>query len=217
MTRREFLHRAGASIAAVAPGVQAARKPPNIIFLFADDMRYDCTGITSNGKYKTPNLDQLGNDGVIFDRAYNTTTICKASRANVLTGMYEFANGCNFSHGSLIHENFMKSYPILLRKNGYYTGFAGKLGFEVPAADDPKGKNKEWKENPTPIVEKEFDWWCGWSKANQGSYKMIENTEATEWVKKYPERKPDTHTTRLRSCFLKGIFRSARVEYLGYP
>ena len=101
---------------------------PNIVFLFADDQSTYSVGCYGNKDVQTPNMDQLARDGVAFDKHYNTTAICMASRANVFTGMYEYKTGCNFQHGNMHADVWSKSYPVLLREAGYLTAFAGKFG-----------------------------------------------------------------------------------------
>lgn len=113
----------------VQPAQSAVR--PNIIFLLSDDQSTYSMGCYGTPGAKTPNLDKLADDGIVFDNHYDTTAICMASRANVLTGMFEYKTGCNFEHGDLLREHWLKSYPMLLRKAGYRTAFAGKLGIEV--------------------------------------------------------------------------------------
>ena len=98
---------------------------PNIIFLLADDQCTYSVGCYGNKDVQTPNMDRLGREGVIFDNHYNTTAICMASRANIMTGLYEYRTGCNFSHGNMKAETWAKSYPVLLREAGYLTAFAG--------------------------------------------------------------------------------------------
>ena len=110
---------------------------PNIIFLLTDDQRFDALGCMGNSEIQTPRIDELASMGVLFTNYYNTTAICMASRASIMTGMYEFKSGCNFQHGPLTQDKFETSYPVLLQKAGYRTGFAGKLGFAVvPAGSD---------------------------------------------------------------------------------
>ena len=128
---------------------EAADKP-NIIYLMADDMRYDSMSYFGRTDLKTPNLDKLASDGFVFQRAYATTSICMASRAQVMTGNYEFTTGCNFDHGDekLTHAKWMKAYPALLKANGYSTGFAGKFGFHVKEADGGKGSSETDGQQP---------------------------------------------------------------------
>ena len=114
--------------------VVAEDKRPNIIFLMSDDQAVRTMGCYGAPGVQTPNLDRLGADGMIFDAHYDTTAICMASRANVMTGMFEYKTGCNFEHGTMLEKHWRRSYPVLLRKAGYRTAFAGKFGFEVLSA-----------------------------------------------------------------------------------
>jgi arylsulfatase A-like enzyme len=146
---------------------------PNIIFLLADDLIYDGLGCMGRTDMKTPNLDKIGEAGAIFTKAYNTTAICMASRASIMTGLYEFSTGCNFDHGDMEYDIWKNSYPNILHQNGYHTGFAGKFGFRVKKPDGSKGN--------VETVKKSFDWWCGW--LGQGNYQMEENKDAEEYIK----------------------------------
>ena len=101
-----------------------AQDKPNIIFLFSDDQNTASVGCYGNPEVQTPHMDQLGRDGVIFNKHYNTTAICMASRANVFTGMYEYKTGTNFQHGDMKPEVWAKTYPVLLRKAGYLTALS---------------------------------------------------------------------------------------------
>ncbi|HAR64599.1 MAG TPA: hypothetical protein DCR55_00060 [Lentisphaeria bacterium] len=74
----------------------------------------------------TPEMDRLAADGMVLNRHYDTTPICTASRANIVTGLYEYRTGTNFEHGQMSPLIFSKSCPVLMRKAGYFTGFFGK-------------------------------------------------------------------------------------------
>lgn len=136
LTRRTFLE--GASAAAVAgllPGARAtgaqaaaAPKPPNIIFMLADDHRWDALGCMGNSVIHTPNLDQLGSDGVIFDQHFTTTPICCASRASYMTGQYAATNGIYDFATPLSPAQLATAYWTLLKQAGYRVGFIGKFG-----------------------------------------------------------------------------------------
>ena len=152
-------------------------KKPNIIFFFTDDQSYDSQKDYGNSVVKTPNLDILANNGVIFNRHYNTTAICMASRANVMTGQYEYKTGCNFDHGSLKTKQWSTSYPVLLKKEGYQVGFAGKFGFSV--SDTNGGWKKEGE-----VAKHDFDFWAG--SPHQTSYKTIENKSLAKYAAEYP-------------------------------
>ena len=85
LTIASFVLHADSGLLASAAGDSAS--PPNIIFLFADDQCAYSVGCYGNKDVQTPNMDRLARDGLVFDRHYNTTAICMASRASVFTGM----------------------------------------------------------------------------------------------------------------------------------
>ena len=147
---------------------------PNIVFLLADDQCTYSMGCYGTPGVKTPNLDQLAADGMIFDNHYDTTAICMASRANIITGMFEYKTGCNFSHGPLLRDHWNRSYPMLLRQKGYLTAFAGKIGFEI--ADKPRGKSK--------LPESDFDHWG--AGPQQTHYQTKKNKSMAKYADKYP-------------------------------
>ena len=118
--------------------VTAQAKQPNIIYLMSDDQSSYSMGCYGNIDVQTPTLDRLSADGITFDNHYVSTAICMASRASVMTGMYEYKTGCNFQHGDLTQDKWLMSYPVLLREAGYLTAFAGKFGFDI--IDGPIGK-----------------------------------------------------------------------------
>ncbi len=105
-----------ASIAiTIFSGSVFAQQKPNIVFLLSDDLVNLAVGCYGNNQVKTPNMDKLASEGVQFMNHYNTTSICMASRATLLTGMYEYKTGCNFMHGPLHPLKFQQSYPVILR------------------------------------------------------------------------------------------------------
>lgn len=175
-----------------------ATSPPNIVLLLTDDQNYASLGCMGNEQVKTPNIDRLGEEGLIFDAAYDTTSICMASRAQIMTGMYEYKTGCNFSHGPLTTDKWAKSYPILLRKAGYHTGFIGKFGFAVK---EPEGSSNYHSNEDLPIDS--FDVWLGWP--GQGSYK----TEENEFVKQYAGKYP--HVTRALGAASQDFIKDAKA------
>jgi arylsulfatase A-like enzyme len=154
---------------------------PNIIFFFTDDQAYDTQKDYGNPDVKTPNMDQLAENGVVFLRHYNTTAICMASRANVMSGLYEYKAGCNFDHGHLGTRQWSTSYPLLLRQSGYRVGFAGKFGFSVSDSNDAWDREGD-------VARHDFDFWAG--GPGQTSYVTAENESLKAYADKYP------HSTR---------------------
>lgn len=101
---------------------------PNIIFILTDDQRFDALGYAGNTLISTPEMDKLAKEGTYFKNAMVTTPICAASRATILTGLYERTHSFNFRTGNIREEYMETSYPRLLKEAGYYTGFYGKYG-----------------------------------------------------------------------------------------
>ena len=97
-------------------------KRPNIVVVLADDMRWDYLGaMGANDIIQTPNLDKLAAEGTLFSNAFVTSAICTPSRTSILTGMYERKHGVTFGSNSVMTEEaWGNTYPMLLRKSGYY-------------------------------------------------------------------------------------------------
>ncbi|WP_368662274.1 sulfatase-like hydrolase/transferase [Zobellia laminariae] len=106
---------------------QQANKP-NIIFILTDDQRFDALGYAGNKLISTPEMDKLAMKGTYFENAMVTTPICAASRASILTGLYERTHNFNFQTGNIRESYMAESYPSILKENGYFTGFYGKYG-----------------------------------------------------------------------------------------
>jgi arylsulfatase A-like enzyme len=122
----------GMLLAGVAAACTKAPAPrPNIIFLLTDDHRWDALHCAGNGIIYTPNLDRLARDGIRFSNAYVTTPICAASRASILTGLYERTHTYTFTKPPIAQDLLRETYPYLLKKSGYHTGFIGKFGVSV--------------------------------------------------------------------------------------
>lgn len=103
---------------------------PNIIFILTDDHRWDALGFAGNKLIHTPEMDRLASEAAYFQNAFVTTPICAASRASILTGMYERSHGYTFGQGEIKQSNIDFSYPKLLKESGYWTGFFGKFGVD---------------------------------------------------------------------------------------
>ena len=174
-----------------------AKHRPNLVFLLTDDQSTFSLGCYGNLDVRTPHIDRLARDGVAFDNHYDTTAICMASRANVFTGMYEFKHGCNFDHGNLLRQHWERSYPVLLRKAGYRTAMAGKIGVTVCDAPGKRGQ----------LPEADFDQWG--AGPGQTSYVTKRNPSMAMYADKYP------HSTLSYGAFGRDFVQSSAK--LGRP
>ncbi len=169
--------------------VAAAETRPNIIYLMTDDQTIGALGCYGNKDIITPNLDKLASEGVRFANHYDTTSICMASRSSVMTGLYEYRHGCNFSHGDMERRVFAGTYPVKLRQAGYFTGFAGKIGFTI------EGEKFD-------AFEKEFDVWAG--GPGQTNYQTGKNKGIAMYADKYP------HCSRAYGAWAQDFMKSAK-------
>jgi arylsulfatase A len=93
MNRRDFLKTAGmATCAPFLARAMAPPKPPNIVFIYADDLGYGDLGVYGS-HIRTPNLDQMSAEGVRFTQFYSANPVCSPSRAALLTGRYPTRTG----------------------------------------------------------------------------------------------------------------------------
>jgi len=112
-------------------------RPPNIIFIIADDLGYGDIGCYGQKFIKTPNIDKLASEGIRFTQHYSGSPVCAPSRCVLLTGKH--------SGHAFIRDNKEAKpegqYPIpentitiakLLKKLGYATGAVGKWGLGAP-------------------------------------------------------------------------------------
>ena len=108
------------------------KRQPNIIFILTDDQRWDALGYEGNPIIQTPEMDKLAESGTYFRNAIVTTPICAASRASIFSGLHERTHKYTFQTGPIRSEFMTESYPKIVRKAGYYTGFFGKFGVNYP-------------------------------------------------------------------------------------
>ena len=152
---------------ALAPAkpLAKAEKQPNIIFFLSDDHRWDRLGSAGHPFLKTPTLDRLAKEGVRFSNMFVTTSICAASRATILTGLYERTHQFTFRTRPIDSRFSQASYPVLLRKAGYKTGFIGKFGVNVLQQDreamfdsfQPIGRAPFFKKQPDGSLRHESE------------------------------------------------------------
>jgi N-acetylglucosamine-6-sulfatase len=117
-----------------------AERPRDIIFVLADDHRFDAMGFAGHPWLETPGLDRLAKGGAYFPKAMVTTSLCSPSRASILTGLY--------AHNHRVVDNYnpvspdLVFFPQFLQKAGYKTAFFGK--WHMGETDEPQRGFDHW-------------------------------------------------------------------------
>lgn len=101
-----------------------AAERPNIVLIIADDMNWNDCGVYGNPTVRTPNIDQLAKDGMLFEHAYLTANSCSPSRSSIITGRYPHNTGAEQLHWPLPSASV--TFVEKLKGAGYYTAAAGK-------------------------------------------------------------------------------------------
>ena len=136
---------------------QTNQPRPNILLIVSEDTGQDlsCYGDTN---VPTPHLDSLARDGVLFENAYITQSVCSPSRSTIFTGLYPHQNGQIglATHAYTMFRRFPTTYSIL-QEAGYATGLIGKTHV-----------------NPASVVEDYVDYraieGANFAKQNLGEY-----------------------------------------------
>lgn len=110
-----------------------AQNSPNIILIMADDLGYGDVGFNGNEIIKTPALDQMADQGLVFDRFYAAAPICSPTRGSCLTGRHPFRYGVLAAHTGGLRDGEITLAEVF-KNQGYQTGFFGKwhLGWVKP-------------------------------------------------------------------------------------
>ena len=111
-------------VSAFSARTQAADvRPPNIVFMFADDLGYGDLGCYGHPYTRTPAIDQLAKEGTRFTQFYVTGVTCNPSRTGLMTGLFpaRFPKyAADFGFGDRV------AITQMLNKRGYRTGHFGK-------------------------------------------------------------------------------------------
>jgi len=132
--RRELLREATGMFVLAASGnltTQWASKPPNIVFILADDLGYADVSCYGRPDLKTPNIDLIARKGVRFLQAYANSAVCTATRVALITGRYQYRLRVGLEEPLAGNPDVglppeHPTLPSLLRKAGYSTTLIGK-------------------------------------------------------------------------------------------
>ncbi len=158
-TRRQVL--LGTAAGPFFHAARAAERRPNFLFLLTDDQSYATLGVTGNPFMKTPHIDRLARQGVLFTNAFPAMSLCAPSRAAFLTGNYPHANG--IYQNQIRWNQELPTLPRTLQAAGYRTAHIGKFHMD---GDDR--------------VQPGYDYWA--AQINQGSYVDPRKNINGQWV-----------------------------------
>ena len=129
--RRGFLQDVTAALAGGVFAAGATARPPNIVFVLADDLGWGDLGCYGHPHIKTPNLDRLARQGALFTQFYVSAPVCSPSRAGFLTGQCPSRHQIYTAIGSPAKQaSFLDpkapALPRMLKQAGYATAHFGK-------------------------------------------------------------------------------------------
>ncbi|NRA37894.1 MAG: sulfatase-like hydrolase/transferase [Planctomycetes bacterium] len=100
-------------------------KKPNILFLMSDQHRFDISGFMGDDLVKTPCLDRLAEDAVIFDNAYTPSPVCVPGRQCLMSGQLPHSCKC-YNYGDDLEPNY-NTFARVFSQHAYDTTVCGKL------------------------------------------------------------------------------------------
>jgi len=171
-------------LAPFASEVQDKPSRPNFVIMMCDDQRWDAMSLAGNTVLKTPNMDRIGREGIVFRNAFVTNSLCGPSRATILTGTYSHTNGMIDNRPKTEIRPDAPWMPDLLRASGYEVAFCGK------------------SHQKNALRERKWDYYFGYK--GQGRYKdpiIAEGTDGKDTV--YPGWMDDVVTDKA-VAWLKG-------------
>lgn len=118
-------------ITGILPGeARGESRRPSIVFILSDNQRWDFMGCAGHPFVKTPHMDRLAGEGVLFSNAFVTTSLCSPSRASFLSGQTARTHGVRDNLTPWNDRNV--TFLEVLGEGGYETAFVGKWHMPGP-------------------------------------------------------------------------------------
>lgn len=182
---------AGLLLSGIAASTTAqARKPeqkPNIVYIIADQLRWDALGFTGNAKAITPNIDRFATQSLNFTNAVTSTPVSAAHRSCLITGKYQSSTGMVINEINMNPNH--RTWAHVLGDAGYKLGYVGKHHWNDLHRRDC---------DPGPARLGFDDYWAGYS-FNHKSYNEFYHTEDENGQHRFIELKgqygPEVFTT----------------------
>ena len=197
-SRREFLRTTAGSLVALsfADSLLAwsrSAKPPNLVFVFPDQMRGQALGFMNDDPVITANLDSFAAESLVLTKAVSNYPVCSPFRAMLMTGKYPHANkvlsNCNSRSapfGCELQESD-RCWSDVLKDRGYSLGYIGKWHLDAPYKPYVKCENNRpsfaWNEWCPPNRRHGFDFWYSYGTYDYHFTPMY-------WATDSPRNKP---------------------------
>jgi len=176
---------------------------PNIIIIYTDDQGYgDVSALNPNAKLRTPNIDKLAKEGLIFADGHSSDAVCTPSRYSLLTGRYSWRTslkkGVLEADGPCLIEKGRMTIASMLKENGYHTAMVGKWHLQMEFVGKA-GEGRDWSKPFTDgPIDKGFDYYFGIpASMNYGVLTYLENDRVLDppvlWTHKKLDVTPRTY------------------------
>ena len=143
----------------------------NLLYIFADQWRYQALGVTGQDQVITPAMDSFAGEGQVFTNAYSTFPLCTPHRGCLMTGKYPLSIGLWTNCKTGLEEKIMLKpqetcIGNVLKDNGYRTAYIGKWHLDAPEQnfqEDPLSGARDWDAYTPPGERRQgFDYWLSY-------------------------------------------------------
>ncbi len=177
------------AVAFLAAVKSSAAERPNVLVVLCDDIRWNALGCMGHPHLKTPHIDRLAGEGLLFENAFCTTSLCSPSRASILSGLYAHAHGVtnNFTE----YPDSMGTFPLQLQKAGYNTAYVGKYHMgEDNDSPRPGFDHFVTHKGQGQYFDTEFNFNGEERKVVKGYYTTVVTDMAEQWIGQQESDKP---------------------------
>lgn len=143
------------ALALMAMSCQTEEKQPNVVFVLTDQWRAQDLGFVGNDQVKTPAIDALSQEAVVFTNAVSNIPVCGPARASLMTGKYPLSHGLFYNDKPMLTEE--ECIAEVYKEHGYQTAYIGKWHINGHA---PGVSNRVGRSQPVPADRRQgFDYW----------------------------------------------------------
>lgn len=125
---------------------------PNFLWLVSEDNSFEWIHCYGNEQAKTPRIDALAQQGILFEHAYSNGPVCAVARSTLLRGIYATTAGSQNMRSRHAVPDRYRTYPDYLREAGYYCANNPKTDYNAKGEDkrfwDDSSKNAHYKNRP---------------------------------------------------------------------